>query len=68
MHRQHRNLSLLLTVACLLTNSTVLPAEAANGKWHLRAHVAWVYPDLDWQTSPEPGSVIKVVSAAITLG
>lgn len=60
MLRRHRNLVLLLVTTCLALGSTTLPAAAGDGQWHLRVHAAWVRPDLSWQMSPEPGTVVRV--------
>lgn len=62
MHRRNRNPVLLFGLACLALGSTTLPAVAGDGQWHLRAHAAWVHPDLDWQTSPAPGDFVTVVA------
>lgn len=60
MLRRNRDPVLLFGLACLALGSTTLPAAAGDGQWHLRAHAAWVHPDLDWQMSPEPGEVVRV--------
>ena len=60
MLRPNKHLILNSGLVLLVALAAALPVAAANGRWHLRAHAAWVYPDLDWQTSPEPGSVIKI--------
>ena len=47
-------------LTCLVAGSIALPAVAESGQWHLRAQAVWVYPDLDWRMSPEPGDLITV--------
>lgn len=60
MLRQTGNRLSVVGLACLAAGSIALPAVAKNGQWHLRAQAAWVYPDLDWQMSPEPGELVTV--------
>lgn len=60
MLRLNRNFVLVLCLACLALGSISWPAAAGDGQWHLRAQAVWVHPDLDWQTSPEPGNVVMI--------
>ena len=60
MLRHQWNRPLLIVLASLAAGSIALPAVAANGRWHLRAHAVWNHPDLDWRTSPDPGDVVTI--------
>lgn len=64
MIRLHRRSILLVGLACLTALSTASLAAAADGQWHLRAHAAWVSPDLSWQMSPAPGDLVKIDAAS----
>ena len=55
-----RHSILLIGLACLTALSTASPTSAADGQWHLRAHAAWVSPELSWQMSPAPGDLVRV--------
>jgi outer membrane protein W len=60
MLQRNWNRILLIGLACLAIGSIAIPALAVDGQWHIRAHAAWVQPDLNWQMSPEGGTAIAV--------